>query len=146
LYTKEGKEYADALKEYLTRQRQSKDENNHFLIGKLLGYSESDIKYFYEDNKLTTFEADEKEAAKWLNEKPKIEDLVLLADFFYNAIKGLDLNEQSYLEKYNKLLLEIEKKSLNEQYKDDIEKINKGDVVLALLRYRGIYKELQEPI
>lgn len=63
LYTKKGERNAHLF------AKQDQDElsrKNHYLTGHLLGYSEEDIKYFYERNKFANYEQDKNEAIKWL--------------------------------------------------------------------------------
>lgn len=42
---------------------------NHYLIGQLLQYNEDDIKYFYERNKIKTFDKDKKTACQWIKQR-----------------------------------------------------------------------------
>lgn len=68
LYTKKGEQNAHLF------AKQDEDEllrKNHYLTGHLLGYSEEDIKYFYEKNKFQAYEQDKKAAENWIKEQSK---------------------------------------------------------------------------
>lgn len=63
LYTKKGAHNAKLF------AKQFEDESarkNHYLAGHLLGYSEEDIKYFYERNKFANYEQDKSQARIWV--------------------------------------------------------------------------------
>lgn len=67
LYTDDGVKEAKLLAEQINSSYQ-----NHYLSGKLLGYSEDDISFFYNRNHIDTFEQDKKAASKWIQEHTKL--------------------------------------------------------------------------
>lgn len=67
LYTQKGKNNAHLLELALKG-----DFKNDYLMGYLLDYPEEDIRYYYDRNKITTFEQDKANSLKWVKEHTKI--------------------------------------------------------------------------
>lgn len=69
LYTKKGERNARLLEKLDSENINIR--RNDFLAGYLLGYAEEDIKYFYDQNKISTFEQDKTNAMKWIASNTK---------------------------------------------------------------------------
>ncbi|CAN5184595.1 hypothetical protein BH09DEP1_BH09DEP1_3910 [soil metagenome] len=74
LYTKKGDQTAHLLEQLIQEEDKhgfAFEQKNHYLFGRLLGYSEEDIKYFYERTKLASYDQDKNKAIRWIAQNSK---------------------------------------------------------------------------